>query len=226
MVWMLGCLTLSQRSHFFLFFFPCFFIYFHHSIFQLTYPFFCLIYYTVGSIQSVLISMIALFITDLIFFFISSLSLSNISYLFSICVSSLFICISILFSRFLIIFAIIILNSLSGRLPISSSFVWFGGFLSCSFIWWIFLCLFILFTLLCLGSPFAGWRVIVSLNCGVSSLWVGLDQWLVKISWLGKLMSVFWWMELDLISLEDSTVSNSEFWCVYGFAMAFGSVSF
>ena len=31
--------------------------------------------------------------------------------------------------------------------------------------------------------------------CGVSSLWVGLDVWLVKVSWLGKL--VFWWVELD-----------------------------
>ena len=36
-----------------------------------------------------------------------------------------------------------------------------------------------------------------SLYCGVSSLWVGLDGWLVKVSWLGKLVSVFWWVELD-----------------------------
>ena len=36
-----------------------------------------------------------------------------------------------------------------------------------------------------------------SLYCGVSSLWVGLDGWLVKISWLGKLVSVFLWVELD-----------------------------
>ena len=33
--------------------------------------------------------------------------------------------------------------------------------------------------------------------CGVSSLWVGLDGWLVKVSWLGKFVSVFWWVELD-----------------------------
>ena len=32
-----------------------------------------------------------------------------------------------------IIFTIIILNSFSGRIPISSSFVWFGVHLSCSF---------------------------------------------------------------------------------------------
>ena len=77
-------------------------------------------------------------------------SLLNISCIFSILVSSLCICNSILFSRFWIIFTIII----SGRFPISSSFVWFGGHLSCSFTCWIFLCLFILFRLLCLGWPF------------------------------------------------------------------------
>ena len=65
--------------------------------------------------------------------FISSRSLLNISCIFSILVSSLFICNSILFSSFWIIFSIIILSSFSGRLPISSSFVWFGGHLSCSF---------------------------------------------------------------------------------------------
>ena len=27
-----------------------------------------------------------------------------------------------------------------------------------------------------------------SLYCGVSSLWVGLYRWLVKVSWLGKLV--------------------------------------
>ena len=44
------------------FFFPLCFIYFYHSIFYLTYPIFCLRYSTVGSLQSVLISFIALFI--------------------------------------------------------------------------------------------------------------------------------------------------------------------
>ena len=46
------------------------------------------------------------------------------------------------------------LSSFSGRLPISSSFVWFGGFLPCSFNCCVFLCLLILLNLLCLGSPF------------------------------------------------------------------------
>ena len=57
-------------------------------------------------------------------------------------------------SRWRINFTIIIWNSLSGRFPISSSFVWFGGHLSCSFTCWVFLCLFILFKLLSLGCPF------------------------------------------------------------------------
>ena len=38
------------------------------------------------------------------------------------------------------------------------------------------------------------------LYCGVSSLCVGLYRWLVKVSWLGKLVSVFWWVELFLLS--------------------------
>ena len=72
-----------------------------------------------------------------------SRSLLNVSYIFSI-----------LFPRFWIIFTIITLNSFSDRLPISSSFFWSGGFLPCSFLCRIFLCLLILFILLCLGSPF------------------------------------------------------------------------
>ena len=37
---------------------------------------------------------------------------------------------------------------------------------------------------------------------------------------------VFWWVELSLFSLEFNEVSNSEFWGVYGFGMALGSLSF
>ena len=66
----------------------------------------------------------------------------------------------------------------------------------------------------------------VPLYCGSSSLWVGLYEWLVKVSWLGKLVSVFWLVELDLLSLECNEVSSSEFWGVYGFGMALGSLSF
>ena len=49
-----------------------------------------------------------------------------------------------------------------------------------------------------------------SLYCGVSSLWVGLHGWFVKASWLGKLVSVFWWVELDLFSLECNKMSSNE----------------
>ena len=51
------------------------------------------------------------------------------------------------------------------------------------------------------------WR---SLYCGGSSLWVGLDGRLVKVSWLGKLVSVFWWVELDFFSMECNEVSSNE----------------
>ena len=56
MIRILGCLTFLQRSlrlsSFLLIFFPLCFIYFHHSIFHLTYPILCLSYSTVGSLQS------------------------------------------------------------------------------------------------------------------------------------------------------------------------------
>ena len=52
-----------------------------------------------------------------------------------------------------------------------------------------------------------------------SSLWVGLDEWLVKVSWLGKLALVFWWVELDLFSLECNEVSSREFGVVYRFGL-------
>ena len=134
-------------------------------------------------------------------FFISSRSLLNISCVFSILVSRLFICNSILFSRFWIIFIIIILNYFSGRFPFSSSFVWLGGHFSCSFICWLFLYLFILFRLLCLGWPFCILVVCGSFLLWRFSQWVGLDVCLVEVCWLWKLVLVFWWVELDFFSL-------------------------
>ena len=38
-----------------------------------------------------------------------------------------------------------------------------------------------------------------SVYCAVSLLWMGLYQWLVRVSWLGKLVLVFWWVELDFV---------------------------
>ena len=62
----------------------------------------------------------------------------------------------------------------------------------------------------------------VPLYRGACSLLVGL----IKISWLGELISVFWWVELDLFSLEYSEMSRREFWGVYGCGMALGRLYF
>ena len=48
----------------------------------------------------------------------------------------------------------------------------------------------------------------------------------VNVIWLGKLMLVFWLVELDLFFLECNEVSSSEFWGVYGLGMALGSLYF
>ena len=55
------------------------------------------------------------------------------------------------------------------------------------------------------------WRSVVPFYCGGFSQWVGLDDWLVKVSWLGKLVLVFWCMELDFFSLECNGVPSNEF---------------
>ena len=55
---------------------------------------------------------------------------------------------------------------------------------------------------------------------------MGLDEWLVKVSWLGTLVSVFWWVELDFFSLVYNAVSNSEFGGVCGFGVTFGCLYF
>ena len=94
------------------------------------------------------------------------------------------------------------------------------------FLYLVNISLFILFRLLCLGWPFYILAV-----CHSSLLWrflpvMGLDEWLVKVSWFGKLASVFWWVELDLFSLECNDVSSLEFWGVCGFGVTFGSLYF
>ena len=63
------------------------------------------------------------------------------------------------------------------------------------------------------GSSHQGTKVSeFQLYCGGFTQWVGLDNWLVKVSWLGKLASVFWCVELDFFSLECNGVSSNEFW--------------
>ena len=168
MIQMLVCLTCSSGlwgcSFYYFFFFPLCFIYFHHSVFhhtlsslllQLFYCYYCIIHYWLT---------------------ISSRSLLNISCIFSILLSSLFICNSILFSRFWIIFTINFLNYFSGRLLISSSFVWFGVFFFrvpspaeyfSAFSFCLHCCVW--------GALSVDWKFVFPLYCGSSSLWVWLD---------------------------------------------------
>ena len=64
----------------------------------------------------------------------------------------------------------------------------------------------------CVWDGFSVFRqFVVPLYCGGSSLWMGLDEWLVKVSWLGKLVSVFWCVELDFFTLKFNQVSSTEF---------------
>jgi len=103
-------------------------------------------------------------IADILLFIPSRVFLISVNVLFVyVCLcfnSSRFLLIdscifSFLFSRFLIISTIIILNSFSGSVPISSSFIWTSVFLVCSFICLAFLCLSLFFfNLLCFRSPF------------------------------------------------------------------------
>ena len=37
---------------------------------------------------------------------------------------------------------------------------------------------------------------------------------------------MFWWVELDLFSLECNDMSTSEFWGIYKFGMTLGNLSF
>ena len=90
MIQMLGCLTLSQKSlrlsSFLLILFSSLLHLFLPFYLLSHLPIFCLHYSIVGPLQSVLISFIALFIIDWLFF-VSCRSLLNISCIFSILVS-------------------------------------------------------------------------------------------------------------------------------------------
>ena len=46
-----------------------------------------------------------------------------------------------------------------------------------------------------------------------------------EVSLIGGLVSVFWWMELDCVSLKGSAMSSSVSWGVYRFGMALVSLS-
>ena len=60
--------------------------------------------------------------------------------------------------------------------------------------------------------------------CVGSSLWVGLDEWLVTVSWLGKLVSVFWCVEMDFFSLECNGVPSDVLQWVYVLGVTLGSL--
>ena len=64
----------------------------------------------------------------------------------------------------------------------------------------------------CVWSGFSVfcWSV-VSFYCGDFTQCVGLDNWLVKVSWFGKLVSMFWSVEMDFFSLECNEVPSDEF---------------
>ena len=127
------------------------FIYFHQCIFHSLFLSSASVILLLVPSRVLLVSVIALFIIDWRYFISSR---SNISCIFSVLVSSLFIGYSVLFSRFWITFTIIVLNFFSDSLPISSSFVWSDGFLSCSFSCWILLCLFFFFLIAVFWMPF------------------------------------------------------------------------
>jgi len=108
-------------------------------------------------------SIIKVFIFIVLYFF--EVLVQCFLYLLDPCLHYIFLCLHIIL-RFWIIFTFITLNYFSGQLPISSSFVWSGGFLSCSFIYCLLSCLFILYILLCLGS-ISSFKIIIPLTCGV-----------------------------------------------------------
>ena len=85
-------------------------------------------------------------------------------------------------------------ETISGRLIVGDYFSAFSSCLYCC-VW---------------GGLSVFRKFVVPVYCGVSSLWVGLYGWLAKVSWLGKLVSVFWWVELDFFSLECNDVSSNE----------------
>ena len=64
----------------------------------------------------------------------------------------------------------------------------------------------------------------IPVYCGGSLLWVGLDGWLVKASWFGKFVLVFWWVELDFFFLECNEISSNKFSDVNGFGVTLVSL--
>ena len=53
--------------------------------------------------------------------------------------------------------------------------------------------------------------VMVPFYCEDFTQWVVLDYWLVEVSWLGKLVSMFWSVGMDFFYLECNGVPSDEF---------------
>ena len=110
------------------------FIFFLYSVLRQWFPPFC----SPGHLSILLPQLfcyrfLLMYCSSVCLFFNYYRSLVNIS-----CISSIHL------PRSWIIFTIIILNYFSGKLPISTSFSYFSGVLSCPFIWNITFCFFIL----------------------------------------------------------------------------------
>ena len=60
--------------------------------------------------------------------------------------------------------------------------------------------------MVCLALELVGPWVVLCFSVGMKVF----DEWLIKVSWLGKLALVFWWVELDFFSLECNAVSSNE----------------
>ena len=47
----------------------------------------------------------------------------------------------------------------------------------------------------------------------------------MKVSWLGGLVTLLWWVELDFASVESCAMLSSVFWGIYRLGIALGSLS-
>ena len=71
-----------------------------------------------------------------------------------------------------------------------------------------------------------GWLFCILAVCGVLFIveFPHCGWGCTGVSWLGKLVSVFWWVELDFFSLGCNEVSSNELWDVNGFGVTLGSL--
>ena len=65
---------------------------------------------------------------------------------------------------------------------------------------------------------------VVPFYCEDFTQWVGLDDWLVKVSWFWKLVSMFWSVEMDFFYLECNGVPSDEFCNGFVLGVTLGSL--